>query len=52
MIELINKPKKKDVLFFFNIFPIYIWLKQYFDMSFDNLIKFYVSHHYYIAQAI
>jgi len=46
-------PKKKDVLFssmFFLCF--FFWLKKYFDMCFDNLINFYASHHYCIAQSL
>jgi hypothetical protein len=37
-----------------NVFPMFffLWLKRYFDMCFDNLINFYGSHHYCIAQAL
>jgi hypothetical protein len=31
---------------------VFFWPENYFDMCFDNLIKFYVSHHYYVIEAI
>jgi hypothetical protein len=52
MKNLVNR-KKRDVIFpsmFFH--PFFFLVEKYFDMCFDNLIKFYASHHYYIAQAI
>jgi hypothetical protein len=39
MIERFNEPNKEG-------------LEKYFDLCFDNLIKIYASHHYYITQAI
>ncbi len=53
-IERINAPKKGRFIIVFKMFflSILFLLKNYFDMHFDNLIKFYASHHYYIAQAI
>jgi hypothetical protein len=37
-------------MFFLCIFSF--WLKNSFDMCFDNLIMFYASNHYYITQDI
>jgi len=42
--------KKKDVLFSSMFF--FLWLKFYFDVCLDHLIKFYASHHYYILETI
>jgi hypothetical protein len=37
--------KKKDVIFSSMFFmDIFFWLKNYFNMCFDHLIKFYASH--------
>jgi len=49
IIETINGPKKK--MYYspkFLPYDFFILAKKYFDMCFDNLIKFYASHHYYI----
>ncbi len=50
IIETMNGPKKK--MYYspkFSSFCFFkILVKKYFDMCFDNLIKFYASHHYYI----
>jgi len=45
---------KKDVIFFsmFVLCVFLFWLKIYFVMCFDNLIKIYVTHHYPLTQAI
>jgi len=49
---LVNQ-KRKSVIFSSMFFLcICFWLKACLDMCFDNLIKIYVSHHYYTIQAI
>ncbi len=52
--ERFSKPKKEGCNSPLDVLPMYFffWLKTYFDMCFDNLIKIYASHHYYIAQVI
>jgi len=45
--ELMDQ-KKKDVLFFSMFFLcFFLGLKRYFDMCFDNLIKFYASQFFF-----
>ncbi len=53
MIKRFSAPKNEGC----NIFSMFSYVfsfltKKLFDMCFDNLIKIYVSHHYYITQAI
>jgi hypothetical protein len=44
-IERINEPKKKGCIISSMFFMyIFFWLKTYFHMCFDHLIKFYASH--------
>jgi hypothetical protein len=44
---------KKDALFSSIFFQLYLFLaKFYFDMCFDNLIKFCGLHYYYKTQSI
>jgi len=46
--ELMDQ-KKKDVLFFSMFFLcFFLGLKRYFDMCFDNLIKFYASQIFFL----
>jgi len=48
-IEIFSEPKNEECNILFNVFPMFFfWLKTCLDMCFDNLIKIYVSHHYYI----
>jgi hypothetical protein len=53
MIKKNSGLKRERCIILFNVFPMYFfWLENYFDMCFDILIKFYVSHHYYMIEAI
>ncbi len=48
-----SRPKKERWTIFFIVLSIFsFWFKNYFDMCFHNLIKFYASHLYYIIKAI
>ncbi len=44
-----SEPKKEGYNILLNVLLVYFsfWLKNYFDMCFDNLIKIYVSHNHY-----
>ncbi len=49
-IKRFSEPKKEGYNILLNVLLVYFsfWLKNYFDMCFDHLIKIYVSHdHYY-----
>jgi len=49
-IKRFSEPKKEGYNILLNVLLVYFsfWLKNYFDMCFDHLIKVYVSHdHYY-----
>jgi hypothetical protein len=52
--EIINEPIKDKCNIKLNVFfnSITFDLKKYFEMYFDNLIKFYTPHQYYITKAI
>jgi hypothetical protein len=49
-IKRFSEPKKEGYNILLNVLHVYFsfWLKKYFDMCFDHLIKIYASHdHYY-----
>jgi hypothetical protein len=53
MIQRFSEPKEERCNIFFSVFPIqYTSLFDFKNMYFDNFIKIYASHHYYITQAI
>jgi hypothetical protein len=53
-IERINGPKKWRCIIFLDVFPMFFkfWLQNYFDMWFDNLIKYITSLLYSVCSMI
>lgn len=50
MIERISELKEKKNTILLNVLTMnFLWLENYFDIYFDNLIKFYALYHYYIT---
>jgi hypothetical protein len=52
MIQRFSEPKEERCNILLKVFPIqYTSLFDFLNMHFDNFIKIYASHHYYITLA-